>query len=285
MLVWSKFSSANQADTWEATLSGIADTTFVITSAPGRSTIRLEVYCGSEKSAKALQREHGGTVRRLKKQNWTAHASQAPHPVKVRDAFVICSARTNAEFAKARKTFPNREVIAVPADMAFGTGHHATTATVLRLLVDEARAMQAAGKKWSMADLGCGSGILAIAASKLGASRAWGCDFDPAAVRIAKENAQRNGTPEVTFSKVDVLKWEPKRTWDIVAANIFHDVLEAAFPQLLRSVAPGGLLMLSGILRSQAAGCLAAGKRAGFLVERVVTKGKWVTAIGRVRAA
>ena len=46
-----------------------------------------------------------------------------------------------------------------------------------------------------MADLGCGSGILAIAASKLGASRAWGCDFDPAAVRISKENAQRNGTP------------------------------------------------------------------------------------------
>ncbi|MEZ5385741.1 MAG: 50S ribosomal protein L11 methyltransferase [Prosthecobacter sp.] len=284
MLVWTKLSSANLAETWEENLSGIADATYVITSVPGRSTLRLEVYCDSEKTAKALQREHGGTFRRLKKQNWTAHASQAPHPVKIRDTFVVCSARTSAECSKARKAFPHREVIAVPADMAFGTGHHATTATVLRLMVDEAKTLRAAGKKWTMADLGCGSGILAIAASKLGASRAWGCDFDPAAVRISKENAQRNDTPEVTFSKVDVLKWEPKRRWDIVAANIFHDVLEAAFPQLLRSVAPGGLLMLSGILRSQAPGCLAAGKRAGFIVEKVVTKGKWVTAMGRVRA-
>jgi ribosomal protein L11 methyltransferase len=220
----------------------------------------------------------------LKQQNWAALSTQKPPPVKVRKTFVICAARTQAEVAKARKDFPKREVIAVPADMAFGTGHHATTATVLRLLVDLAEPLRVSGKKWSMADLGCGSGILAIAASKLDASRVWGCDYDPAAVRISKENAARNDTPKVRFSQIDVLKWQPKQTWDVVAANIFHDVLEAAFPQLLRSVAPGGVLMLSGILRTQAKDCLAAGKRAGFAVKKVITKGKWVTALGTVKS-
>lgn len=283
MFVWSKLSASKWSDAWEERFSGMTDATLVISSIPGRDTIRLEAYCTTQKRANAVQKEFGGSVRKLKQQNWAALSAQNPPPVKVRETFVICTARTDAEMTKAKKTFPNREIIGVPADMAFGTGHHATTATVLRLLVDHAKPLQAAGKKWSMADMGCGSGILAIAAAKLGSTRVWGCDYDPAAVRISKENAERNDTLGVKFSKVDVLKWEPKQTWDIVAANIFHDVLEAAFPQLLRSVAPGGILMLSGILRTQAKDCLAAGKKAGFLVEKVITRGKWVTALGTVK--
>lgn len=283
MFVWSKLSASKWSDAWEERFSGMTDATLVISSFPGRETIRVEAYCTTQKRANAVQKEFGGSVRKLKQQNWAAMSAQNPPPVKVRETFVICTARTEAEMAKAKKSFPKRDVIGVPADMAFGTGHHATTATVLRLLVDHAKPLQASGKKWSMADMGCGSGILAIAAAKLGASRVWGCDYDPAAVRISKENAERNGTPSVKFSKVDVLKWEPKQTWDIVAANIFHDVLEAAFPQLLRSVAPGGILMLSGILRTQAKDCLAAGKKAGFVVEKVITRGKWVTALGTVK--
>ena len=286
MFVWSKLTASRSADTWEERFAGSTDATLVITSFPGRKMIRLEVYCEAQSRAKAIQKEFGGgEVRRLKPQNWAAHSSQTPPPVKVRETFVICTAKTKAEIKQARAKFPDREIIAVPADMAFGTGHHATTATVLRLLVDSALPLQAAGKKWSMADLGCGSGILAIAAEKLGATRVWGCDYDPAAVKISQENAERNDTPKVRFTRVDVLKWEPKQQWDIVAANIFFDVLEAAFPQLVRSVAPGGILMLSGILKSQAKDCLAAGKRAGFVVEKVVTKGKWVTAMGSVKAA
>ena len=283
MFVWSKLSASRWADAWEERFAGMTDATLVISSFPGRTMIRVEVYCATQKRANAIHKQFGGNVRHLKKQNWAAMSGQAPPPVKVRETFVICTARTRAEIAKAHKTFPNRDIIAVPADMAFGTGHHATTATVLRLLVDAAKPLQAARKPWSMADLGCGSGILAIAAAKLGARQVWGCDYDPAAVRIAKENAARNGTPEVRFSQIDVLKWQPKQTWDIVAANIFHDVLEAAFPQLLKAVAPGGILMLSGILKSQAQDCLAAGKRAGFIVQKVITKGKWVTALGTAR--
>ncbi len=284
MFVWSKLTASRSADTWEARFAQSTDATLVITNFPGRKMIRLEVYCEAQSRAKAIQKEFGGEVSKLKSQNWAAHSSQTPPPVKVRDKFVICTAKTQADLKLARAKFPNREIIAVPADMAFGTGHHATTATVLRLLVDAAEVRQAAGQKWTMADLGCGSGILAIAADKLGASRVWGCDYDPAAVKISQENAVRNNTPKVRFTKVDVLKWEPKQTWDIVAANIFFDILESAFPQMVRSVAPGGILMLSGILKSQAKPCLAAGKRAGFVVQKIVTKGKWVTALGTVKS-
>jgi ribosomal protein L11 methyltransferase len=281
MYVWSKLSAAKFADAWEERFPASADATLVITTVPGKDTIRVEVYCPAASRAKAIQNEFGGKVRHLKPQNWAALSSKAPPPVKVRETFVICAARTEAEIAKARKAFPKREIIAVPADMAFGTGHHATTATVLRLIVDAAKDLNQRGRPWSLADIGCGSGILAIAAEKLGASRVWGCDFDPAAVRISKENAERNHTPKARFTKVDVLNWQPKQTWDIVAANIFHDVLEAAFPQLVRSIAPGGVLMLSGILRTQAKDCLEAGKRAGLKIEKVITRGKWVTAVAR----
>lgn len=282
MFVWSKLSASKWADAWEERFKGLADATPVITSFPGRDTIRVEVYAPAKKRVLAIQKEWGGSVRQLKNQNWAAMASKATPPLKVRDVFVVCTARTPAEISRARRQHPGRDVIAIPADMAFGTGHHETTSTVLRMLVDAAKPLRAAGKPWSLADLGCGSGILAIAAKKLGAARAWGCDFDPAAVRISRENAARNDTPGVRFTKVDVLEWEPREQWDIVAANIFHDVLEAALPRIVRAVAPGGLLILSGILHTQAGSCLAAGKKAGFRPDTILRKGKWVTMAGRL---
>lgn len=149
---------------------------------------------------------------------------------------------------------------------------------MLRMLADAAEPLN--GMRWKMADLGCGSGILAIAATKLGASKVWGCDFDPKAVMVSKENAERNDTPKIRFSEVDVLEWEPKEVWDIVAANIFSDILEAAFPQIVRAVKPGGVLMASGILKTQADACLAVASANGIQWERIVKKGKWVSACG-----
>jgi ribosomal protein L11 methyltransferase len=137
--------------------------------------------------------------------------------------------------------------------MAFGTGHHATTSTVLRLLVDAAGPLRATGKKWSMADLGCGSGILAIAASKLGATSCLGLRLRSAGRENLERERQAQWHAEGHASRRSTCSNGSRQTWDIVAANIFHDVLEAAFPQIsLRSVAPGGVLMLSGILNSQA---------------------------------
>ncbi len=283
LYVWSKLSSQKWADAWEERFSGGGQGALVITTVPGRTMIRVELYCEKEKVALAVQKEFGGSVRKVKQQNWAAISAEPPPPVKVRDALVICAARTKAEMAAARKEHPGREVIGVPPDMAFGTGHHATTATVLRLLVDEAEGFAAAGKAWTMGDLGCGSGILAIAARKLGAESAWGCDFDPKAVLVSRENGLRNGVPEVGFDEVDVLKWKPTKAqrWDVVAANLFADILENAFPTILKVMKPGGVVFLSGILHTQADECLKAGEAAGLVIERRMKIGKWVTAKAR----
>lgn len=278
MFVWSKLSSAKWADAWEERFSGNPALNLVITSVPGSKTIRVEIYAAKKQEVTAIQREWGGSVREMKTRNWAALSSEPLPAIQVRGKLVVCSARSPVQMRQAQRLHPGKAIIAIPADMAFGTGHHATTATMLRMLVDAAEPLK--DKRWTMADLGCGSGILAIAAMKLGAAKVWGCDFDPKAVKVSKENAVRNDTPKIRFTEVDVLEWVPKEQWDIVAANIFSDILEAAFPQIVRAVKPGGVLMASGILKSQAEACLAVATAHGVRWDRIVTKGKWTSACG-----
>jgi ribosomal protein L11 methyltransferase len=278
MFVWSKLSSEKWMDAWEERFSGNPALNLVITTIPGRTMIRVEIYAEKKKDALRVQNEWGGNVRELKQQNWAALSKEPMPSIAVRDRLVIVSARTEKEITHEKRTHAGREVIAIPADMAFGTGHHATTATVLRMMVDAAEELQ--GRRWSMADLGCGSGILAIAADKLGAATTWGCDFDPKAVLVSKENAKRNGSPKIRFKEVDVLEWQPNESWDIVAANIFADILEQAFPQIVRAVKPGGVLLTSGILKKQAEPCLKVAEQNGIRWDRVVTRGKWLSAMG-----
>lgn len=279
MFVWSKLSSVKWMDAWEERFSGNPALNLVITTVPGQTMVRVEIYAEKKKDVLAVQKEWGGSIREVKQQNWAALSKEPMPSISVRGKLVVVSARSDKEIAKEKRAHAGREIVAIPADMAFGTGHHATTATVLRMLVDAAAEFK--GQKWTMADLGCGSGILAIAAVKLGAAKTWGCDFDPKAVLVSKENAERNNTPKIRFTEVDVLEWEPKEQWDVVAANIFVDILEQAFPQIVRSVKPGGFLMASGILKSQAGPCLKVAENCGIRWDRVVTKGKWLSALGR----
>ena len=222
----------------------------------------------------------GGVVREVKTRNWAA-LQPPPPPVKVRDRLLITAERSAKALKTLRQEHAGREVISIPPDMAFGTGHHATTSTVLRLLVDEAKARQ--GSAWNLLDLGTGSGVLAIAAEKLGATRALGCDFDEKAVEVAQDNLDRNGTKRSEVCVADVLQWKPGGKWDCIAANLFHDVLEALFPRLPKLLQRGGTLFISGILHTQAESCLAAGRRAGFAFDSVLRRGKWVTAVGHHR--
>lgn len=280
MFVWSKLSSEKWSDAWEERFAGNPALSLVITAVPHKTTIRVEVYAEKKSEVNAVQKMFGGTIREVKTKNWAALSNEPMPPIQVRGKLVVCSARTATELKKARQEHAGKEIIAIPADMAFGTGHHATTSTVLRMLVDAAALLQKSGKPWKMADLGCGSGILAIAAVKLGASKVWGCDFDPKAVEVSKDNAQRNETPDIRFTETDVLQWKAREQYDIVIANIFYDILEASFPQIVRSVKPGGTVMVSGILKSQAESCLAVATKLGVKWDRVVTRGKWVSACG-----
>ncbi len=285
MFVWSKLSSEKWSDAWEERFAGNEALSLVITAVPSRTTIRVEVYAEKKRDVDAVQKMFGGSVREVKNRNWAAMSNEAMPPIQVRGKLVVCSARSAAALKEEKAKYPGKEVITIPADMAFGTGHHATTATVLRMLVDASAPLIAADKSWTMADLGCGSGILAIAASKLGAENIWGCDFDPKAVEVSIHNAKLNKTPDIRWTETDVLEWKAKERYDIVIANIFYDILEASFPQIIKSTKPGGTIMVSGILKTQAKACLAVATALGVKWDRIVTRGKWTSAQGTAPSA
>src|SRR5690606_17443386 len=155
------------------------------------------------------------------------------------------------ELEKHRAGGSKVPAVLVPAGMAFGTGEHATTSMCLRFLADVSKEL--GEQPWEALDLGNGSGILAIAARIFGAAAVEGCDFDPHAVRTAKENVRINGIKKVRMARLDVTEWKPERTWDVVIANLFSGLLTAAAKPIARAVAPSGRLILSGILREQEA--------------------------------
>ncbi|MEO0054700.1 MAG: hypothetical protein RLZZ50_647 [Verrucomicrobiota bacterium] len=131
--------------------------------------------------------------------------------------------------------------------LAFGTGNHETTRLCVERLV--ARAENTA-RRGAVIDAGCGSGILALSAVRLGWTDVSGFDNDPEAVRVSEENATLNDLAgAVRFSTADLVTGLPAGTQaDVVLANIQADVLLRFIPQLVNAIAPGGLLVLSGIL-------------------------------------
>ncbi|MGI9244073.1 MAG: 50S ribosomal protein L11 methyltransferase, partial [Verrucomicrobiales bacterium] len=191
MFIWSKLSSPKWEDAWAERFYSEGQTNAVISHLKGGKSIRIEVYCDDRDHAEAIQKLFGGSVRELKQENWAAMKPPPRGPIKIRQKLVVTEEAEPAAIAEVCEANPGREVIAIPAQMAFGTGDHATTATCLRFLVDIAG--EIGSGDWSMLDVGCGSGILAIAAQKLGADPVEGFDYDPHAVTVAAENARRNG--------------------------------------------------------------------------------------------
>jgi ribosomal protein L11 methyltransferase len=132
--------------------------------------------------------------------------------------------------------------------LSFGTGQHPTT----RFCLEQVVAFRDKRMKQSLLDVGTGSGILALAAAKLGYSPVRAFDFDPAAVRIARANAVRNRAADrVRFDRKDVTQAKSDSRYDLICANLLADLLVAERDRLLAWLKPGGRLVLAGILRSQ----------------------------------
>ena len=134
---------------------------------------------------------------------------------------------------------PDEVVIRLEPGCAFGTGTHATTQLCMKAVEKYLK------KGDSVADIGTGSGILAICAMKFGAKSAYGCDNDKTVIDVAKENAQKNGV-ECVFELNTADKLTAK--FDFVLANILHNVLADIMPDLKNILKINGLLVLSGIL-------------------------------------
>ncbi len=285
MHVWSKLSSAKWRDAWEERFLGLGQTDAVISELPGGKSVRVEVYCEEEERAREIKAQFGGSIRKLKRENWAAMAPPQRTPIKIRDALLVTGEAETEALKTLRAAHPRRQVISLPAELAFGTGDHATTSTCLRLLVDISRVYDKADRAWSMLDLGTGSGLLAIAAHKLGATPVEGFDFDPTAVAVANRNRARNDALNVHLYEADVFEWNPStgRRYDVIAANLFADILRPNLDKIAAALAPGGHWILSGILREHEDGVLAAATDAGLPAPEARRKGKWVTLHGRAQ--
>ncbi len=152
-------------------------------------------------------------------------------------------------------------VIDMDPGMAFGTGTHETTRLCAEFLEENLQAGD------YLLDVGSGSGILAICASKLGAEKCAACDIDPIAVRTEKENAERNGCPNIDCYVSDLLsdvKLMDNRPFDVVTANIVADIIIRLAPDVGALIRPNGLLIASGIIDEREADVDAALQKYGF---------------------
>lgn len=150
---------------------------------------------------------------------------------------------------------PGEAVLWLDPGLAFGTGNHETTRLCIERLVTIDAELTRRGRTHASArviDAGCGSGILALSAALLGFQDVVGFDNDPEAVRVSEENAALNGlSGRVHFFTGDLVSGLAGRQGEVVLANILADVLIRFAPQLLAAVAPGGSLVLSGILAAE----------------------------------
>ena len=160
--------------------------------------------------------------------------------------------------------------ILIDSNMAFGTGEHETTSTVLELMQEYVRGAE------TVIDVGTGSGILGIAAAKLGAKRVFMTDIDYVAVKTAAHNAEMNGVKSVCEVCLnDLLKGKDVKG-EIVLANITADVLLALSRDVEPRVAAGGVIIMSGIIKSRADEVIERYSSLGFALEKRKDKGEWV---------
>ena len=193
--------------------------------------------------------------------NWNAEWESSFQPVEVGD-FV----RIRADFHEAMPGFTH-DLIITPR-MAFGTGHHATT----RMMVQAMKGLDLTGKK--VCDLGCGTGVLAILAERLGAKEVLAIDIDPGAVENARHNAELNGCHAITVEKgvADSLKG---LTFDAILANIERNVLLEAMPLLVAAMRPGAALFLSGFVPGDRHMLAQRAKDHGLELAERMQEGEW----------
>lgn len=197
------------------------------------------------------------TFKAIEDEDWMAAWKKHYRPIQIGKKLLILPAWIERED-------PGRVAVKIDPSMAFGTGTHPTTQLCLEMVEEYTR------PGINLIDVGCGSGILSVAALKLGAGHALGVDIDNAAVISSKENAAANGVLErleVGVGSVAELK-EGKfslRQAPLVLANILAPVIIRLFAAGLADlVEPGGVLILSGILEPQAAGVLEAAEANGL---------------------
>jgi ribosomal protein L11 methyltransferase len=266
MLVWRKLSSEKWLDSWEERLAFLGPERLVVTQIAPSNRVRLEIFDISRDESKLLLQQFAGEIHDLQHStaDWVKSVVQK-RPISIRNRLKIVNGEPDSSNPVDAK------LIFIPANLAFGTGEHATTAGCLRLLAD----ISPKTGNWTLLDAGTGTGILAIAASKLGAAKVTGFDFDPVAVRIAKKNARINRARNVKFHRKNVLQFESSELYDIVVANLYSDLFRRAANPLWRSLRVGGSMIISGVMRDQLEAVIQVVKGLDGKIRITRIRGKW----------
>ncbi|MBI3869217.1 MAG: 50S ribosomal protein L11 methyltransferase [Verrucomicrobia bacterium] len=173
-----------------------------------------------------------------------------------------------------RKARRGQATMILDPGLSFGTGQHPTTRFCLKRLVR----LRRREVPQSLLDIGTGTGILAIGASLLGYSPVAAFDFDPEAVRVARANARLNRVSRrvaIETADVTLLPARASVRYDVVCANLTHDLLISQRARIVHRVAAGGALILAGILTEQFAAVRSAFESQGWTLRRARTEGEW----------
>jgi ribosomal protein L11 methyltransferase len=204
----------------------------------------------------------------LPDQDWIKLSQEGLPPVRA-GRFFVYGAHDSGRVPHA--VIPMR----IEAGLAFGTGHHETTALCLGVLSDLAGRRQFA----RVLDLGCGTGLLAIGAAKLWRKRVRASDIDPVAIEVSRENAAANGVAPLVRATVSDGLNSPAlaagRPYDLIVANILAGPLTRLAPEIAHGLAKGGVLVLSGLLRWQENLVLGFYRPHGLVLREARRDGAW----------
>ncbi len=242
------------------------------------ATVSLKAYLHANEPAMvgALQKElkrlgWSFSTEPFKDRDWSVKWRQGLKPVRV--SSMGSSVIIKPSWCRAAVR-PGDVVIEMDPGMAFGTGSHATTKMCLKALKTLLASKK--GLRTSVLDVGTGTGVLAIAAMKLKAKKAVATDIDPVALKVARGNIRANRV-SVTLSRRPVKK--VPGLFSIVVANILAGELIRLSPALASKVMPGGYLVLSGILREEAATVAEAFEAAGLRLTKRYLSGEWAALV------
>lgn len=242
---------------------------------PGK--FRIEVYVPTKQDAASVEAIVGAAApelhlkqKKLKAADWVAMSLEGLPAVRA-GRFVVAGAHALQDESNGRTK------IWIEASEAFGTGHHGTTWGCLMALEGVLRQRRVS----RVLDMGAGSGVLAIAAAKHGAE-ALAIEIDHRAAAIAEINARQNKVAaQVQVIAGDGARHIAGKQFDLVFANILMRPLIRLSPKLVRSVVPGGALILSGLLRNQAPLVREAYANRGLILEKQIPKEAWMTLVWR----
>jgi ribosomal protein L11 methyltransferase len=262
----------------------MAEVVYTVEKQVNRKNWQISSYSTSREIADELRVLFGGGVTEVRPDDWQPTSEVGVQTqLKIRDVMVITEAENEVVWESVKSEFPDRLVLSFPPQLAFGTGGHPTTSGCLRFLADVAKERK--DVEWRLLDLGCGSAILAVAAVLLGAKEVIAVENDPLAMKYARRNAERHGVAgRIKFVEGDAIALMDRcefGQFEVVAANLFSDLLIQLFPLFPRNLVEGGEIIVSGFLTSQTRLVTDSADSSGLPLSEFQRRGKWVAALGK----